>query len=42
MFSEKFTVPRACAGLVVGKSGVTIKRIKAESGARVQVDPDDG
>ncbi|KAI1719780.1 KH domain-containing protein [Ditylenchus destructor] len=42
IFNETFTVPRASAGMVVGKSGATVKKIRAESGARVQVDSDDG
>nr|XP_022287940.1 uncharacterized protein LOC111100403 isoform X4 [Crassostrea virginica] len=38
----KIPVPRTAAGMVIGKNGVTIKRIQQESGAKVQFKADDG
>jgi hypothetical protein len=32
-------VPRAAVGSVIGRNGETIKRIQAETGARMQFDP---
>jgi hypothetical protein len=32
-------VPRVAVGSVIGRSGETIKRIQAETGARMQFDP---
>ncbi|MCP9265117.1 Far upstream element-binding protein 1 [Dirofilaria immitis] len=34
-------VPRASVGMIIGKGGETIKRLAAESGAKIQFKPDD-
>ena len=35
-------VPRSCVGIVIGKGGEMIKKIQAETGAKVQFKQDDG
>lgn len=36
----KVIVPRASVGMIIGKGGETIKRLAAESGAKIQFKPD--
>ncbi|KNC82519.1 hypothetical protein SARC_05192 [Sphaeroforma arctica JP610] len=38
--SDVYDIPTSAAGLVIGRGGETIKRLQAESGARLQIAPD--